>query len=173
MTADRTGSGVAPAGNHDPAPRVLFKYCSLSGDRRRYVYETIAESKIYFSSRTDFNDPLDCRINLSADGEPEEWKAYLERALEIHEPGLSRTERAGRISRFVDERTYERPEFRARFKDDGQKEIDRIGLLCLSSRDRDILMWSYYADGHKGVCLGFRYARSKLGLPLKVRYAES
>jgi hypothetical protein len=29
-----------------------------------------------------------------------------------------------------------------------------IGLLCLSEKDKDILMWSHYSDGHTGLVVG-------------------
>jgi len=33
--------------------------------------------------------------------------------------------------------------------------IGKYGVLCFSRRWNNILMWSHYADGHKGICLGF------------------
>ena len=30
-----------------------------------------------------------------------------------------------------------------------------LGVLCLSACDNSILMWSHYADEHKGFCIGF------------------
>jgi hypothetical protein len=31
-----------------------------------------------------------------------------------------------------------------------------VGLLSLSEKRDDILMWSFYADWHRGICMGFR-----------------
>jgi len=31
----------------------------------------------------------------------------------------------------------------------------KIGLLCFSARQDNPVQWSHYADGHKGMCLGF------------------
>ena len=33
--------------------------------------------------------------------------------------------------------------------------MDKAGILSLSERRDDILMWSHYANGHRGLCLGF------------------
>lgn len=38
----------------------LFKYKSMSGDSRDQVLDIIKNSRIYFSSPDQFNDPLDC-----------------------------------------------------------------------------------------------------------------
>lgn len=55
-----------------------------------------------------------------------------------------------------------------------QKYLDNSGVLSLSEVDDDLLMWSHYADGHKGVCL--RYWRDALRFPdsplQEVRYRE-
>lgn len=34
--------------------------------------------------------------------------------------------------------------------------IDSYGVLCLSRVRENILMWSHYANSHKGVCFGFK-----------------
>lgn len=33
--------------------------------------------------------------------------------------------------------------------------VTRYGVLCFSRKWNDILMWSHYADNHRGICLGF------------------
>ena len=43
---------------------------------------------------------------------------------------------------------------------------DLFGIFCLSEVCNDILMWSHYADGHKGVCIGFK-VKKLLAEPLK------
>lgn len=35
------------------------------------------------------------------------------------------------------------------------KTIDKIRITCFSKRFNSTLMWSHYADSHKGVCIGF------------------
>lgn len=36
-----------------------------------------------------------------------------------------------------------------------QKMRTTTGILCLSENNDNILMWSHYADSHKGICIGF------------------
>jgi hypothetical protein len=42
-------------------------------------------------------------------------------------------------------------------KKDWNKYIDFHKILCLSKVNNNILMWSHYADSHKGVVLGFDF----------------
>ena len=41
------------------------------------------------------------------------------------------------------------------FSKDQKTESEQLGMLCLSEKRHDILMWSHYADGHTGFCLEF------------------
>ena len=43
-----------------------------------------------------------------------------------------------------------------RVLDDFKRQAhEAIGLLCFSKRRDNPVQWSHYADGHKGICLGF------------------
>jgi hypothetical protein len=49
-----------------------------------------------------------------------------------------------------------------------RKCIDGYGIHCLSKTFANYLLWSYYADGHKGVCLEFDLDESKLPSEISV-----
>lgn len=44
---------------------------------------------------------------------------------------------------------------RARFKSWRKLAVARFGMLCFSRTWRNPVLWSHYADKHKGLCLGF------------------
>lgn len=52
-------------------------------------------------------------------------------------------------------------------------ELDRTGIFCLSEVNNDTLMWSHYADSHRGVCIEYATSDDLLfGCELiRVRYA--
>lgn len=50
-----------------------------------------------------------------------------------------------------------------------RSEMDnRFGIICFSDRWSDPLMWSHYADRHRGMCLGFEV--SAAAEPTTIRY---
>ena len=49
---------------------------------------------------------------------------------------------------------------------------DKLGILCLSERRDDILMWSHYASSHCGVCLEFDTKRMPFEKAGAVNYCE-
>jgi hypothetical protein len=46
------------------------------------------------------------------------------------------------------------------------------GVTCFSERPDDILLWSHYGGGHRGICLEFDTASSALGKLHKVTYTD-
>ena len=43
---------------------------------------------------------------------------------------------------------------------------DAYGVICLSGKNDNLLMWAHYADNHRGFCIGFDF--SKAPIPLDV-----
>lgn len=48
--------------------------------------------------------------------------------------------------------------------------VKKFGLLCFTSAWEEPLLWSYYADKHKGVALGFEILRDDV---MKVEYSDN
>ncbi|KAF0235917.1 MAG: hypothetical protein FD181_3155 [Prolixibacteraceae bacterium] len=54
-----------------------------------------------------------------------------------------------------------------------KKLISNFGVVCYSSFDDSKLMWSHYADSHKGMCLVFEIPKENLKFGfVKVEYSE-
>src|ERR1700704_3968385 len=49
-----------------------------------------------------------------------------------------------------------------------QREISKRRIYCLTPIPHSILMWSHYADNHRGVCLEFDTANRLFSLAMKV-----
>ena len=112
-------------------PKRLYKYRSLSGSSRDRTIKSISENEVYFASRSQFNDPLDCKLKVHS---------------------LSTQEQA-----------------------EIDSTLDATGMFCLSEVNDNPLMWSYYADSHKGVCIEYSTSENQLfGCDLTpVHYAKS
>src|SRR6185437_6477137 len=50
----------------------------------------------------------------------------------------------------------------------------KLGILCLSAKCNDLLMWSHYANGHRGLCLEFEASDYTpfFGAALPVKYRD-
>ena len=113
---------------------------------------TLVSGTMKFSCGLEFNDPIDCNphFDLSHIDQIHKFRPDLYRAAGDRR-GLSPAKRVA-----------QRPQFIARLRNsvlDGtfrRQQLERIGLVSLSREATNVLMWSHYADNHKGFVLEFR-----------------
>ena len=133
-------------------PSRLYKYRPLN----QWTISTIVNCVIRFSKADDFNDPFDCRLRYNYEGTDTEWAEALTRLLQSTSPHLSAEE----VTRMVAAKMRDglHRDLRALdlvWDDIGSKQRAKNGILCLTACPKNILMWSHYADEHKGCCLEF------------------
>lgn len=158
------------------APDFLYRYRSLAGKQKEWAKDAVLNSKHYFSSPNAFNDPFDCRPVFRFSGSKKELVKYYEGVLSRQAPQLSRRERREEARRRIGE-----PKTNPRNPDNlvgmhdlyDQMVTSKIGVLCLSETCSDILMWSHYADSHRGICLKFCATGNVIETSQPVRYSNS
>lgn len=133
-------------------PEILYKYRSF--DARSI--SMLANNQIYFASPLDFNDPFDCAAHehMFETLNPQS----LEFLANIHPQVSSENITPENTERLI-EAIQLHPEIQkiiAEQKDVLPKFLNETGILCLSSCNDSILMWSHYANYHKGFCIGFK-----------------
>ena len=89
--------------------------------------EILINNQLYFAKPGQFNDPFDGQILP---------KSFIQ---ELEVLGFKTND-----SRILESDNH--------IKD----LLYSIGVLCLSRKWDDILMWSHYSDAHKGLCFGFK-----------------
>ncbi|MFH1007646.1 MAG: DUF2971 domain-containing protein [Candidatus Latescibacterota bacterium] len=153
----------------EQVPLLLYKYCRCN----RYNEDIILGGEFYLSRPSTFNDPFDCRGPIRLEGTDEELRVFLrDRVLPLQdlptekvEPTLDKLFASGRAN------WYRSAEFAAQMT---AKFREHMEVLCLSQVRDDIVMWSHYADHHRGVCFGFSTEHSDLLQSAeKVQYSMS
>lgn len=142
----------------DKCPTHFYRYRSLSAGAAEHVERTICHSELYFPKPLSFNDPFDCRPSFLFTATDEELTAYYRRLLKKYKPQLNREQRRKEAKSMLGdwERDLRNPEAFKWVHQQHTKQItEQIGVLCLSCVRNDILMWSHYADSHRGICLEF------------------
>ena len=154
-------------------PERFYRYRSLRDGKAALVERTVHLGEIYFPKPSSFNDPFDCRPSFSFDATKEEMTAYYRRLVKKFMPGLNRAQRRVETRNKLGdwERSPRNPETLRRVTELHTKQItENIGVLCLSEVPDDILMWSHYADSHRGVCLEFDGYFEFFAAALRVEY---
>jgi len=128
---------------------IIYHYCSEDVGKK-----ILSTKQLKFSIPSEFNDPFDCSTDLiSLNLTEEDVKIEIERGFykpEKGEENLPPKVLLNRLQKYV--YTWENPDIKDVFRD-----ILKDTLVCCFSKNfKQILMWSHYADKHKGMCIGFK-----------------
>jgi hypothetical protein len=134
------------------------------------------DSELYFISPNTFNHPLDCRISLHYDASALKVEQHWRKVVRQEFPGTPLSADKARIKELVREsRTLQG---RERLNERFLQRLQKNGIVCLGDRSDNVLMWSYYAEGHKGISIQFNMAPKHLFgitdqyIPVEVNYAR-
>jgi hypothetical protein len=105
----------------------VFKYRPIN----RYLIESLVKPSLYFCTPERLNDPFDCQLDLE--------KIFNRELPTTTEP------LRGFLSEFVTPPALER----------WKGILASIGVCSFSTTPEDALMWSHYAEDHKGVCVTY------------------
>lgn len=129
-----------------PTNMLVYKYRNCA----QRTWELLLNRKLFFATPAQLNDPLDSSIDIHAE---------YERAKELVHESDDHPDRRKSFLIFLLDQSH-------RFKDPASGEqiglskalqhfIRSLGILSLSRTPTDALLWSHYAEGHCGLCLGF------------------
>lgn len=121
-------------------PRYLYKYRSMDSFK-----QCIDNSSMYFPKLSQLNDPFEGHANIQTEYTDEEWKKYLKKE------GLREEEQAFLLNTAI----RDKEKVSKIIKDSINNEYQNTGILCLSSENNNMLMWTHYGDMGRGVCMGF------------------
>jgi Protein of unknown function (DUF2971) len=161
-------------------PRKLYKYYPFNTRTLRLI----THSHLYYASPRTFNDPLDCKPTIDVDVETYDLqKLYVKLLGETHSIDNA-NEKLQRLRYFSEDtsddfgnETDVDPDENFKYLLTNEvmilvnEELGAYGVLSLSNTWRSSLMWSHYADEHRGICI--RYDTVKLANPglFPVQYA--
>jgi hypothetical protein len=130
-------------------PRHLYKYkpCNIM-----HLRSFIVDSLLYLSARSELNDPFDVQSVLkfvNGGPFPTSYHKHL-----FNEHG-SRLKKRKEVQKRLSSPQSIQKGIRKHF----DEAIDATGFHSFTTKPRDLLMWSHYADAHRGVCLIFSTAK--------------
>jgi len=106
----------------------LYKYRCFD----RYSLECISENVIWVADSKTLNDPFDCTYNVVANLSYEEVRSAIK--------GVTKENYKLKQDEFIEKM---------------RSDFVIGGIFCLSESREISLMWSHYADCHKGFCVGY------------------
>lgn len=152
-------------------PKTLYRYRSLAGDHGRSGFEdAIVRSQMYWQTHKAFNDPFDCSPVLDFSMSRLKWKSYQQSVVSRN---LSRADGRRRVAKLNLERSSMRKKQES-LEQAFWHAIERTAFCCLSTDNVSVLMWSHYADYHRGVCFEFKESPQDLTfIALPISYSST
>lgn len=127
----------------------LYKYRSFKSAK-----QFLETSALYFSSPSQFNDPFEFSDKLLDFTTPKAYvKKYVTELVEA-QPG-TRKERRQKLKFDL------QPIFLNAVRGTLKQKRTNCGVFCSSALYDHTLMWSHYANEHKGVCIGIEFPQTK------------
>jgi hypothetical protein len=138
-------------------PTSLYKYRSLAGEKKDYVREMFEDHMVWFSKREDFNDPFEFHFTPSFEATTDEKIEVFTQALQSKNPNLTNDSAKAEATLAFSSPSHILIKWEQRRLYLLYKRLnEEVGIFSLTERKNDILMWSHYADKHKGICVEFR-----------------
>lgn len=143
-------------------PPVLYRYRAFD----QHTASSIADGVQMFSNPFAFNDPFDCQIADTGEYTYKELLTFFTSRGIPRQLAISAADRVQSEGKEGLAKSYALGR---------QSLMEGTGLLCLSERPDSILMWSHYANCHKGYVLGFTLLNDPAFFlsPFKIRYKSS
>lgn len=136
-------------------PEKVYKYRDWSNGFHRNI---LLHNELYLASPREFNDPFDFRIPMNfIDQTPEERNIYINDLAISHfykseEKGLNFKKQI----EILEGRITNDKSFQTNMEDYYFDLLNKhYGILSMSTKWNEILLWSHYANQHKGFCVGF------------------
>ena len=153
-------------------PEMLYKYRSLAPDALPYVEKMFSSQELWYAAPESFNDPFESRFTLHTDASRDKKLSFLADTL-LEDSGHDENIAKARAEEAL---TYGAEYFHtveASIRDNLTASARRDpAVLSLSGRPDHILLWSHYANCHKGICIGFRTDGDYLSKAVPVLYQE-
>lgn len=119
-------------------PNKLYKFRDFSD----FTDKIILNSEFYFASPKKFNDPFDCNLSYKQDYTKNEILAkYQDLTSKLP---FTKEE-------FINKYGLELEEFLDKYPKLNDTLVSKSGILSLSKSNKNITMWSHYANEHKGL----------------------
>lgn len=132
--------------NDSPLPKSIYKFGKID----EHLRENFLKNQIWFSSANEFNDPFDCKIPFKIYESSPEFQKLVNKLQEW-----------GAFNIDIEKDKFNPDDIKNAVMDSLQGVFESMGIACFSLNEKDkaidksLLLWSHYADSHKGVRLKF------------------
>lgn len=159
----------------DKIPAKFYKYRPMNtSELVQRVEMIVLDNEIFFAPPSSFNDPFDLKPAFSLEAPPERQHEDFLRLSRKYLPHLSDAQHNAKADSVLAKslNTENIAGTVAIIQALHAQVLTGVGVFCVSTKHDDILMWSHYADSHRGVCLEFDGMAPLLAHAQQVSYSR-
>jgi hypothetical protein len=155
-------------------PDKLYKYKSFNV----FTLRMLTQNVIYYADPTSFNDPLDCKPEIHVDVDNASLERLCHKLIEI-DADIATADSS--ICRFREISYHNctndnergnlyKLNLTGQIREQLYSIMKKKGVFALGENWNCPLMWSHYADEHKGICFEYDISNSVIEAPKRVEY---
>ena len=146
--------------------KYFYFYKHIALDEKNLVLGVFDNTQLKYNYADNFNDPYDALFHFELENLDNLTKEQFE---DITDKPITKADWT--LGKKIIIRKFEES-YRPIMKSEVTKLRKKIPITCFNSNPLNILMWSHYADHHKGIMLEFKILKDFSGklLPIPVNY---
>jgi len=135
---------------HPKPPEIVYKYRNWSDKFHRRL---ITHGEVYFADLKEFNDPFDNAIPFRY-SEMTESEFVKNQEIIARSQGYKIPPQLKPVFRKDYTKAFQNEDLK-QYEDDSRNRFqEKFKVFCSSKTARNIQQWSYYANAHRGFCVG-------------------
>jgi hypothetical protein len=155
--------------------RPLFSKYEIDNNRdinfNKNTFKLLIDGELHFSSPLDFNDPFDSLINIEKKCEALSGEISIEARLNKKKNNVTWSDLGDITCNDLPNESWGNLIH--------SYSVSDLRIFCASKSFSNILLWSHYADMHRGICIGFDLINKSLKYKekeydfIKVKYGNN
>ena len=151
----------------------MYKYRRLfdetTGELDSNTLKILTDQSIHISRPSAFNDPYDIYIPIDFQCTELEFYEYFFKKHHADRDMRHKIREIG-LSEMVRQNNLFAPQQQEEFS---KQAIEKFLIFCMSKSDSNMLLWSHYADSHRGISIGVRVFASEKAQSLMMKLAAT
>lgn len=143
----------------DQIPKTLFKYIGWSDEESDVRKDILYKNILHFANPLSFNDPFDSMLPVLFHEDYYETerfhKEFMQGMCKIGKYNYTEDEINEKAKRYVNDPAEITYSLKKMTEGVRKQIIENIRISCFTTDPENILMWSHYANCHRGICIGF------------------
>jgi hypothetical protein len=127
--------------------KLVYKYETIN----EHLFENLEKNQLYFEDPRKYNDPLDSKVNGHIEYTEKQFYEYILNS----NSGANQIQVQNHINQLIRKEEFKRDTKTGLIKEDVESRSSSL-TCCFSEKRNNILMWSHYANKHKGICLNYK-----------------